>query len=135
MKKVLVCDDDKDVLFIMTFTLTGIGWEVITSDDCKNIIEKVAENQPSVIIMDYVIPDIGGLETTRILKNHPVFKDIPVILYTSASNISELAELAGADFHYSKPIHIKKLEKLMDKAYDQFIATSFQSPSDQSEIA
>lgn len=120
MKKVLVCDDDKSVLFLMTFVLKGIGWEVSTSEDCNNIIEKVIKHQPSVIIMDNIIPDVGGVMTIQILKKNPVSKDIPAILCTSSINIATLADDAGADFYLWKPIDNKKLELLMNKAYDAF---------------
>ena len=55
MKRVLVCDDDKDILYIMTLALTGIGWEVKTCEDCDNIIDKINEFDPFVIVMDNVI--------------------------------------------------------------------------------
>lgn len=136
MKRVLVCDDDKSMLYIMTFALTGIDWVVNTSEDCKNIIEKVIEYQPSVIIMDNCIPEIGGIKTIQTLKSHPLYKDIPVILCTSDLSITNLAEDAGADFYLSKPFEIKKIEKLMSEAYDWFmVKNSMENSEDQAEIA
>ncbi len=118
MKRVLVCDDDKSLLYIMTFALTGIDWEVHTSEDCDNIIGKVDEFSPSVIIMDKIIPLIGGFETIKLLKSNPRTSHIPVILCTSDINISVLAKESGADLFLSKPFEIKKIEKLMDEAYE-----------------
>jgi CheY-like chemotaxis protein len=134
MKKVLVCDDDKDILYIMTFTLTGMDWEVVTSEDCINMIEKVAEHQPAVIIMDNGIPDIGGVKTIQLLKSHALYKKIPVILYTGSDTAPNLAKEAGADFYAVKPIYITKLEKMMEDAYQLFLQSSIQN-LDQSDIA
>ncbi|MES2874159.1 MAG: response regulator [Bacteroidota bacterium] len=136
MKKVLVCDDDKNVRYLMTFALTGMGWEVITCEDCTNIIEKVVEFQPSVIIMDNQIPDIGGIKTVQILKANPIYKDIPVIFATSDHGISKLAEEAGADFYLSKPVDIKKLESLMKDSYRLFLLKNADpDASEASELA
>ncbi len=113
MKKVLVCDDDKNILYLITYVLTGLGWEVCTSQDCIDILGKTAKHQPSVIIMDNIIPDVGGIASIQILKSNPISKNIPVILCTSSSNISALAEEAGSDFYLWKPVNVKKLESLM----------------------
>jgi CheY-like chemotaxis protein len=121
MKRVLVCDDDKDILYIVTFALTNIGFEVFTSTDCKNIIQKIRDIQPSVVIMDNVIPDDGGIATTQILKNHPESKHIPVIFFTANDNIRNLSEAAGADFYLGKPYEIERLQRIVLKAYNTFM--------------
>jgi CheY-like chemotaxis protein len=133
MKRVLICDDDQDVLYLVTFVLTNIGFEVFTSTDCNEIIEKVLEIKPSVIIMDNNIPDEGGVITTQILKKHPDSKHIPVIFFTSHMLIDTLAKDAGADFYLVKPFEIKKFEKLVSKAYTLYKTN--EASSSQSETA
>lgn len=108
MKRVLVCDDDKDILYIMTLALTGIGWEVKTCEDCDNIIDKINEFDPFVIVMDNVIPKIGGVSSIKILKSNRRSLHIPVILCTGDEDILNLATEARADFYLSKPFEIKK---------------------------
>lgn len=136
MKKVLVCDDDKNSRYLMTFALTGLQWEVVTSEDCNNIIEKVIEHHPSVIIMDNVIPDIGGVLTIQLLKSNPLSKDIPVILSTSDSGIIRLTEEAGADFYLPKPVDLKKLESVMNDSYRIFLSNNpDQNAAEASELA
>ncbi len=120
----------------MTFALTGLGWEVVTCEDCTNIIEKVVEFQPSVIIMDNHIPDIGGVLTVQILKDNSLSKDIPVIFASSDHGISKLAEEAGADFYLSKPVDIKKLESLMKDSFRLFLSKNADpGESEASELA
>jgi CheY-like chemotaxis protein len=117
MKKVLVCDDDKDILDIIKYILTDAGWEVETSEDVVDIIDKVKSCQPSVIIMDNWIPDIGGIAATRLLKEDPDLKYIPVVYITANSDVQSLAEKAGADLYLAKPFNLTSLENLVTSAY------------------
>ncbi len=73
MKRILVCDDDVAILDILEYFLTDSGWEVVTSFSVDNIIAKVENSRPSVIIMDNWIPGVGGIEATRTIKKHPIF--------------------------------------------------------------
>lgn len=117
MKRVLVCDDDKDILDIIEYILSEAGWEIITSEDVVDILDKVRTCQPSVIIMDNWIPDIGGIAATRLLKNDPDLRYIPVIYITANSDVKSLAEKAGADFYLAKPFNLTSLENVVKSAY------------------
>ena len=119
MKRVLICDDDLDILDILDYALRDSGWEVIKSYTVDNIIDKIESSQPSVIIMDNWIPDVGGIEATRTIKRHPVFREIPVIYLTANNDIESLAERAGADWALPKPFDLDNLTKLVEKAYSQ----------------
>jgi CheY-like chemotaxis protein len=117
MKRVLVCDDDEDTLYMATFVLTEAGWNVSTATDCTNIVEKVSQASPHVILMDITIPEEGGVNATKILRKHPHTKHIPVILFSSSLDIKNLAEEAGTPFFISKPYEIKKLQEIVNFAY------------------
>src|SRR6476469_6080486 len=117
MKRVLVCDDDLDILDILDYALTDSGWEVVKSYTVDDIIDKVENAQPSVIIMDNWIPGVGGIEATQAIKKHPVFKNIPVIYLTANNDIETLAEKAGADLSLPKPFDLDILTKVVEKAY------------------
>lgn len=117
MKRVLVCDDDKEILEVLDLVLTGAGWEVITSEHVNGIIEQVANSNPSVIIMDNWIPDTGGIVATQHIKSHPVYQSIPVVYSTANDNIDELAKQAGADLSIGKPFDLDEFERIMEQAY------------------
>jgi len=68
LKKVILFDDDEDILSICKFILEEKQWEVFTFTDCNNIIEKVSEILPNVILMDNWIPDLGGIIATQLSK-------------------------------------------------------------------
>lgn len=115
-KRILICDDDTDILSICQFILEEIGLEVYTRNNCNNIISVVAEVKPDVILMDNWIPDTGGIIATRILKQHPEFKKIPVIYFSANTDIKLLAQDAGADSYLAKPFDINDLERAITSA-------------------
>ena len=116
MKKVLVCDDDREILEILQLVLEGAGWQVTTSENVINIIKQVEKSKPSVIVMDNWIPDTGGIVATQILKGHPVYQNIPVVYSTANDNITDLASKAGADLSIGKPFDLDEFEQTMEKA-------------------
>jgi CheY-like chemotaxis protein len=112
-KTILIFDDDTNILELCSIILTECGYEVATSETSHDIIEKVEETNPDAILMDNWIPDIGGIEATRILKKHPKFNHIPVIYFSANNDIKSLAEKAGADAHLAKPFDLDELENLI----------------------
>ena len=115
-KKVLIYDDDTDLLEVCALILTARNYEVIVRDKCTEVLSDVKEHRPDVILMDNWIPDIGGVKATQLLKNSTDFNGIPVIFFTANSNVSELAEEAGADFWLQKPFDITQLEDMVANA-------------------
>ena len=76
MKKILVVDDEKPISDIVKFNLTKEGYEVYTAYDGEEALEKVAEVEPDLILLDLMLPKMDGLEVAReVRKNH----DMPII--------------------------------------------------------
>lgn len=111
--KLMIFDDDKDILSICTFIFKRLGWEVSASADCNNIIEKVTAEQPDVILMDNWIPEEGGIVATQLLKSHDVLKNIPVIYFSANRDVENLALTAGADNYIRKPFDLKEFEAVV----------------------
>jgi DNA-binding NtrC family response regulator len=114
-KKVIIFDDDEDILSVCTYILEEHGWEVHTYTDCNNIIDKVNSIQPRVILMDNWIPDAGGIIATQTLKKDEELKKIPVIYFSANSDIQLLASHAGAETYLAKPFDLDDLEKVITK--------------------
>lgn len=112
-KRILICDDDTDILSICEYILTDLGWEVTLRANCNDIVEVVRNLQPDVILMDNWIPDCGGVVATQLLKNDPELKRIPIIYFTANNDIRTLAREAGADTFLSKPFDIHELERIV----------------------
>lgn len=114
-KKVLIFDDDEDILAICTYILEEQGWEVSTFSNCNNIIEKVESIMPEVILMDNWIPDSGGIIATQAIKQHERLKSIPVIYFSANNDIKTLAQQAGADSFLAKPFDLEELENIVNQ--------------------
>ncbi len=112
-KRILIFDDDIDILSICSYILEEQGWEVRTSTNCNDIITKVNDFQPDVILMDNWIPDSGGIIATQTIKQDPQLKSIPVIYFSANNDIQSLASQAGADTYLSKPFDIEELENVI----------------------
>lgn len=110
-KKLLIFDDDATILEVVSIIFEDAGYIVKISQTSHDIIEKVEEFLPQLILMDNWIPNIGGLEATKLLKNHPLYSKIPVIYMTANNDISALAEEAKADDYIAKPFDLESLEE------------------------
>jgi len=115
-KRVLILDDDLDILQICTIVLRKKGFDVLTLDNSNQVLSQVKAFQPDVILMDNWIPGPGGVEATRLLKLAPETHDIPVIFFTANSNVTQLAREAQADYFLQKPFDITQLEATVQMA-------------------
>ncbi len=112
-KKIIIFDDDEDILSVCTYVLEEQGWEVYVFTDCNNIIEKVNGILPDVILMDNWIPDTGGIVATQALKNDVNLKHIPVVYFSANSDIQLLAGKAGAETYIAKPFDLEDMERII----------------------
>ena len=112
-KKIIIFDDDEDILSICSYILEEKGWEVHTFTDCNNIVDKVLPILPDVILMDNWIPDAGGIVATQTLKKSEELKHIPVIYFSANSDIQLLASHAGAQTYLAKPFDLEDLERVI----------------------
>jgi DNA-binding response OmpR family regulator len=113
-KKIIIFDDDEDILSICSFILEEQGWKVFAFTDCNKITEKVSTILPDVILMDNWIPDDGGIIATQTLKKNEDLKSIPVIYFSANSDIELLANHAGAETYLAKPFDLEELERVIN---------------------
>lgn len=118
-KKVFIFDDNKEILELCTFLLEDLGCEVRTSPTTNEVEQQIMDFQPDLIFMDNWLPDVSGVQATRLLKANEQLKHIPIIYFTANHNIHELAEEAGADDFLSKPFDIAGFEKIVHKYIDE----------------
>jgi DNA-binding NtrC family response regulator len=116
VKRIIIFDDDEDILSICRYILEEQGWEVHTFTDCNNILEKVSGVCPDIILMDNWIPDAGGIIATQTLKKDGELKNIPVVYFSANSDIQLLADHAGAETYLAKPFDLEELERVINTA-------------------
>ncbi len=112
-KKIIIFDDDEDILSVCTYVLEEQGWEVHVFTDCNQIVEKVNGIMPNVILMDNWIPDTGGIVATQALKKDAALKHIPVVYFSANSDIQLLAGKAGAEAYIAKPFDLEDMERII----------------------
>ena len=115
-KKILILDDDSDILSICTYILEELGWEVTTRTNCNNVLELVRQVKPQVILMDNWIPDTGGIIATQTIKADPELRSIPIIYFSANHDIETLSREAGADTYLEKPFDISQFEEVINSA-------------------
>ncbi len=104
-KKILVVDDEPHVRILLKSRLEANGFNVATAYGGLQALEKVKEENPDLILLDIVMPDLNGYEVARQLKADPELAKIPIIIFT-ASNVQELEEKCrslGVDYVIMKP--------------------------------
>ena len=114
-KKVFIFDDNIEILELCTEILEDLGLEVKTSPTTNSVEEQVSSYMPDLIFMDNWLPDISGIEATKIIKSNEKLNHIPVIYFSANSNIGALANEAGADEFLAKPFDIDLFEKTVKK--------------------
>ena len=114
-KKVFIFDDNEELLELCTLILEDIGCEIKTSMVSDNPDQQVVDFQPDIIFMDNWLPNISGVEATRIIKSNNLVSHIPVIYISANNNVEDLAKQAGADDYLAKPFDISALEDMVKK--------------------
>lgn len=99
--RVLVVDDEVDIVSTVKYRLEFCEFEVITATNGKEGLEKAATEKPDIILLDISMPIMNGHETLERLKNSPELKDIPVIMFTAfsdAKDVTKAVELGVTDY-------------------------------------
>jgi two-component system alkaline phosphatase synthesis response regulator PhoP len=110
-KKILIADDEPDILEIIQFNLQQEGYEVITAKNGDEAIEMAKRSDPDLIILDIMMPGKNGIEVCNILRMMPGFKDTLIVFLSAMSDeTTEIKGLeTGADDYLTKPISPKIL--------------------------
>ena len=105
-RKILIADDEPDILEILKYNLSNEGYEVITAKDGDEALEKARRTQPDLIILDVMMPRKSGVEVCQILRAQPAFKETLIIFLTAVNDEgTQIRGLeTGADDYISKPV-------------------------------
>ena len=114
-KRILLADDEPDTIILVQERLKGAGYEVVTACTGEEVLEKVREALPNLILLDVVMPGMNGYRVCRRLKDDPLTKGIPVILFTALqkNDLLQTAQASGADMVISKPFEAEELLRII----------------------
>jgi two-component system, OmpR family, alkaline phosphatase synthesis response regulator PhoP len=110
-KKILIADDEPDILEIIQYNLIKEGYEVLTAKDGDEALTKAKSARPDLIILDIMMPKKSGIEVCEILRSQPAFKDTLIIFLTALNDESNHVKglEMGADDYVNKPVSPKVL--------------------------
>ena len=109
--RILVVDDNEDVLHITASFLTAKGYVVDTAVDGQHALAQIAAEPPDCVLLDIMMPDMSGIEVLNRLKERPETSSIPVILVTAKSRDEDVLTgyKDGADYYITKPFSAQQL--------------------------
>jgi len=116
-KTVIVVEDEPDAAELFAEMMRVSGYRVLKTYSSTPAIGLIAKEQPDVVILDIMMPDISGLEVLRFMRRDPKLKDIPVIVVSARSMPSDIREglEAGATIYLTKPVGYLDLKKSVDQ--------------------
>ncbi|MDD5730893.1 MAG: response regulator [Candidatus Omnitrophica bacterium] len=116
-KKILVVDDEADIVSLLKIRLEASGYEVCTAGDGNSGYEKAKSEHPDLIILDLMLPGMDGYQVCRLLKFDQNYRAIPIIMLTAKSqkDDKDWGQKVGADCYLTKPFEAKEiLEKIKE---------------------
>ena len=113
--RILVVDDDPEIVTMLSTRLGKRGYTVSTAEDGNKAIEVAKREKPDVILLDVMMPGKSGWEVARALKNDPVTQAAKIVMVSAiGEKTNEItAPIYGADAHIDKPFEFEKLEKMI----------------------
>src|SRR6056297_610863 len=121
MSKILVVEDDKFFREMITRKLDKEGYDVYQAVDGEEGLEKIREEKPDLILLDLIMPGVGGFEVLEKAKDDSDIKDIPIIILSNLGQKSEVdrgLELGAEDFlikaHFTPKEIIKKVKEVTE---------------------
>jgi DNA-binding response OmpR family regulator len=111
MNKVLLIDDDLDLLEVLSSALAYFGFEVKTSSYTDDILSLVTVYQPDLVIIDYIMEGVNGGEMCSAIKKKESTKNIPVIILSAYEKVIKSLGNYGCDMFISKPFDMQDLIK------------------------
>ncbi|MBU6343188.1 MAG: response regulator transcription factor, partial [Bacteroidetes bacterium] len=121
-KKILIVDDEPDIIEFLQYSLRKEGYEVVTAQDGKQALLVAEREKPHLILLDIMMPELDGVETCRVLRGRKEFADTPVAFLTARDeDFSQIAALdVGGDDYITKPIKprvlISRINALLRRA-------------------
>ncbi|MBK6633433.1 MAG: response regulator transcription factor [Chitinophagaceae bacterium] len=123
VKKILIADDEPDILEIIQYNLQNEGYEVYTAKNGNEALDMAKRFNPDLIILDIMMPGKNGIEVCNLLRLQPAFKETLIIFLTALSDEgTEVKGLeSGADDYIAKPVSPKVLVSKVNALFRRFI--------------
>ena len=110
-ERIVVIEDEADILEVIAYNLKREGYDVVTSTSGEDGLEKIERTKPHLVVLDLMLPEVDGIELCKKLKSDPLTQSIPVIMVTAKGEESDvvLGLGVGADDYVTKPFSPREL--------------------------
>jgi phosphate regulon transcriptional regulator PhoB len=110
-KKILIVDDEKDIVDLISYNLEKEGFTTIKAYDGESALKLVKAKRPDVVILDLMLPGIRGLEVCKFIRKNPDTETLPIIILTAKGDqVDKILGLEmGADDYITKPFNVREL--------------------------
>lgn len=111
MAKVLVVEDEQALALLLKYNLEKEGYDVVIEDRGNKVLGVVERECPSLILLDWMLPELSGVEICKIIRSKPDLKNIPIIMLTAKGQEEDKIKglNAGADDYVTKPFSVPEL--------------------------
>ncbi|MBR1399207.1 MAG: phosphate regulon transcriptional regulator PhoB [Alphaproteobacteria bacterium] len=111
MATIMIVEDEQAISLLLKYNLEKEGYETICIAHGNRVISAVEKSNPSLILLDWMLPEMSGLELCRIIRNNPEYKNIPIIMLTAKGQEEDKVRglSAGADDYVTKPFSVPEL--------------------------
>jgi two-component system phosphate regulon response regulator PhoB len=109
--RLLVVEDDLDISSLLLYTLNNANFDTLAAPDCKTAWEILRDNPPALVLLDWMLPDMSGIELLQRMRREPTLETVPVIMLTARSEESDRVRglETGADDYIVKPFSPREL--------------------------
>ena len=120
-KRILIADDETDIVETLQFMLEVEGFECLTAYNGEDALNLAKREMPDLLILDVMMPKINGYKVCRLLKFDAKYKNIPILMVTARSQEEDkmIGEEPGADEYITKPFKINDLVEKVKKYLEQ----------------
>ena len=120
-KKILIADDETDIVETLQFMLEVEGFECLTAYNGEDALNLAKREKPDLLILDVMMPKINGYKVCRLLKFDAKYKNIPILMVTARSQEEDkmIGEETGADEYITKPFEINDVVEKVKKYLEQ----------------
>ena len=110
-KKILIVDDEPNLVKLLESRLKSNGYEVISASDGQQGLDRVRQDKPDLVILDLMLPKLHGYEVCKQLRADSVHKDIPIVMLTASGKAGDIQEglNQGANAYIAKPFQPEAL--------------------------
>jgi DNA-binding NtrC family response regulator len=114
--KILIVDDEEHIRFLYSEELSEAGYEVITADSGYQLLERIEEEKPDLVVLDIKMVDYNGLDLLQDIRNR--YYDLPVVLCTAYDTFKEDMKSIAADFYVIKSFDLSELKNKIEMALE-----------------